>query len=247
MELTVKMQYELLELAMSTDQKVRNSYEKLIPYGKSTVHEYLITLVFEGNKRAYNAINKAYRAGGADREKIADEPMHKYKLFNRSAMGLSRALKRVKESADDILLDYEEFMFLAGVESAKIKAMVEVMPEGLSEGEVATIVEKVEATTTTTSTPAAVQTATQTAVASTNPVSKPASKSRKVNPPTQEKLVKTLESVEVSVGLKALIEVAKKKGKLGLARHLEALLGESMVTLDVSTEIDPEDIDWDDF
>jgi len=245
MELTEKMQMELLELAMSTDEKVRNSYEKLIPYVKSTVHEYLINLIFDGNKKAYNAVNKAYRAGGADREKIADEPMHKYKLFNRSAMGLSRALKRVKESADDTLLDYEEFLFLAGLDSEKIKAMTAVMPEGLTEPQVQNIVEQVEVITTPTSTPAAVQTATQTAVANT--VSKPASKPRKVNPPTQEKLVKTLESVEVSVGLKALIEVAKKKGKLGLARHLEALLGEAMVTLDVSTEIDPEDIDWDDF
>lgn len=105
MELTVKMQYELLELAMSTDEKVRNSYEKLIPYIKGTVHDYLIDLIFNGNKKAYNAINKAYRAGGTDREKIAEVPMQKYKLFNRSAMGLSRAIKRVQQSADSVLLD----------------------------------------------------------------------------------------------------------------------------------------------
>lgn len=245
MELTVKMQYELLELAMSTDEKVRNSYEKLIPYVKSTVHEYLINLIFDGNKKAYNAINKAYRAGGVDREKITEVPLNKYKLFNRSAMGLSRAIKRVKESTDSTLLDYEESLFLAGLDSEKIKAMVAVMPEGLTESEVSAVVKQVKATTTPTSTPAAVQTATQTAVASTNTVSKP-TKPRKVNPPTQEKLVKTLESVEVSVGLKALIEVAKKKGKLGLARHLEALLGEAMVTLDVADLVDAND-DWDDF
>lgn len=245
MELTVKMQYELLELAMSTDEKVRNSYEKLIPYIKGTVHDYLIDLIFNGNKKAYNAINKAYRAGGTDREKIAEVPMQKYKLFNRSAMGLSRAIKRVQQSADSVLLDYEEFLFLTGLDTTKIKAITVALPEGLTQTQVEDIVAKVEAVTDVMTPPEEVKTAVTNAVSNiSTPI--PAKKKRKVNPPSQEKLTSLMEEVEVEVGLKALIAVAKKKGKLGLAAHLEALIGEAMVSLDVVVHPD-DDESWDDF
>lgn len=242
MDLNEKMQLELLELAMKTGDKVSGMYERLIPYVNGSVHEYLIALIYKGDKKGYNAVNKAYRAGGEERERVHAPALEKYRLFNRSAMGLSRALKKMP---DDIMVDYEVFLFITGLQVDQVKP--ETVKE-LTKEQTEKIAEVIK--TNNVSKPEDIKKVVNEVKTTTPPTTAPTAKKKRATSTavlTTEAIEKTVERAGLETMIKIVAKAARKAGKTTLADKLEELISLAAVTLNVSEQ----DIDdlinaWDD-
>lgn len=211
-------------------------YKKLLPAIKGTVSAFLIQVLFDDDKLKYKRIDEQYRQ---DKTKLAAEELETYRLYSKSAMGISRAKK-----ADEIETDLQMYFFLefklkgASTEDANKKATEAVA--SIKPADQKQVVEEVKKTG-------------KKASEVLTDVSKKESKGKVLHKSKSTvEVEKYIEQATEEAVLKALINKARKGNHVELARILELALPLTQVsvpvadktptTTDVKEEI--EDLNW---
>lgn len=232
---------EIKEMLVEADKAVTFAgelYKKLLPAIKGTVSAFLIQVLFDDDKLKYKRIDEQYRA---DKTKLAAEELEMYRLYSKSAMGISRAKK-----ADEIETDLQMYFFLefklkgASTEDANKKATEAVA--SIKPADQKAVVEEVKATG-------------KKASEVANTVSEKKESKGKVlhKSKSMVEVEKYIEQATEEAVLKALINKARKGNHVELARILELALPLTQVsvpvadktpttTTDVKEEI--EDLNW---
>lgn len=202
-------------------------YKKLLPAIKGTVQAFLIQVLFDDDKLKYKRIDEQYRA---DKSKLDASELELYRLYSKSAMGISRAKKQ-----DEIETDLQMYFFLefkmkgesteeankkateavAAIKPADKKHVVEEVKAGKKASEALTKVSKQKTTHKTKS---------------------------------EIEVEKYIEQATEEAVLKALINKARKGNHTELARILELALPLTQVSVPVAdkSEIkeEIEDLNW---
>lgn len=205
-------------------------YKKLLPAIKGTVQAFLIQVLFDDDKLKYKRIDEQYRS---DKSKLDTNDLELYRLYSKSAMGISRAKKQ-----DEIETDLQMYFFLEfkmkgeSTEDANKKASEAVT--ALKPAEQKKVVEEVKSG--------------KKASEAANSVSKETKQKAVHKAKSEIEVEKYIEQATEEAVLKALINKARKGNHTELARILELALPLTQVSVPVAdkSEIkeEIEDLNW---
>lgn len=207
-------------------------YKKLLPAIKGTVQSFLIQVLFDDDKLKYKRIDEQYRN---DKSKLEANELELYRLYSKSAMGISRAKK-----ADEVETDLQMYFFLEfklkgdSTEDANKKA--EEAVASIKPADQKAVVEEVKKTG-------------KKASEVLTDVSKKESKGKVLHKSkSMVEVEKYIEQATEEAVLKALINKARKGNHTELARILELALPLTQVSVPVTdkSEIkeEIEDLNW---
>lgn len=193
-------------------------YKRLLPLITGTVQAFLIDVLFEGNKLSFKVLDDQYRK---DKLALSKEELSAYRLYSKSAMGLSRAKR-----SDEIETDLATYFFLEfkvkgdtpKVAKEKATKAVAALPDATKKA----VVQEIKATG-------------KTASEAVKGGVKAIHKAKSVG-----EVEKYLEQASEEIALLALISKARKGGHVELARILELALPLTKVSIPVADKLEKE-------
>ena len=200
-------------------------YKKLLPAITGSVSNFLIQVLFDDDKLKYKRIDEQYRA---DKTKLVAEELETYRLYSKSAMGISRAKK-----ADEVETDLQMYFFLEfklkgdSTEDANKKASDAVA--SLKPADQKQVVEEVKKTG-------------KKASEVLTDVSKETKQKATHKSKSMVEVEKYIEQATEEAVLKALINKARKGNHVELARILELALPLTQVSVPVADKSENEDV-----
>lgn len=211
---------EIKEMLVEADKAVTFAgelYKKLLPAITGSVSNFLIQVLFDDDKLKYKRIDEQYRA---DKTKLEASELETYRLYSKSAMGISRAKR-----ADEIETDLQMYFFLefkmkgASTEDANKQATEAVA--SLKPADQKQVVEEVKKTG-------------KKASEVANTVSKETKQKVVHKAKSEIEVEKYIEQATEEAVLKALINKARKGNHVELARILELALPLTQVSVPVA-------------
>jgi len=200
--------------------------------GQGTVQGFLIQVLYEGSDSKFKKVNDLYRK---DKAKLSAKDLETFRLFSRTAVGISRAKEIDSIDSDLKLLYFMEFRISGDTtEVAEVKAVSAVadVKAALKPAEIKAAIDDIKKG--------------KAKVADIKTTAKkPAGKRDHIV--TLAQIESLVERASDELVLKALIDKAKKKGASAMAQALELILPLTMVSLPViakATNLD--DVDFGD-
>jgi len=200
--------------------------------GQGTVQGFLIQALYEGSDSKFKKINEAYRK---DKSKLNAKDLETFRLFSRTAVGISRAKESDAIDSDLKLLYFMEFRISGDTtEVAEVKAVSAVadVKAALKPAEIKAAIDDIKKG--------------KAKVADIKTTAKkPAG--RRTHDVTLAQIESLVERASDELVIKALIDKAKKKGASAMAQALELILPLTLVSLPViSKATNLDDVDFGD-